>query len=228
MGPDLTDPDRGQIFRTRPQKYRWAPDTYVAFLMRNGQADMAVSRDGVQWKICSDHGFGYYLSAKSKMEGREIGEGTIANGMIRRGDRIWQYANCRVAGVGTGTYRVEQRLDGFMSLDAGERTGTVITRPMVFEGNRLTLNVVAEGSVKVGILNLPGRAMSGYHIGLTDAPKTSLAGFGVDECDPIRGDSVRQVVSWKGNNDVGNLAGQVVRLRFEMEKAKLYAFQFEE
>lgn len=227
MGPNLMDPDNGQIFRTRPQKYIWAPDTYVAFLIRGG-ADMALSRDGVHWKICSDEGLGYYLAAGMKFNGRQIGEPTVANGMIRRGDRIWQYANCRVAGVeGAHTYKIEQRLDGFMSLDAGDQAGVVITRPFVFQGNKLVLNVAAKGSVKVAILNLPGMEITGYNVGLTNRPKRPVTGFGIDDCDPITGDSVRYVITWKGNADVGNLSGQVVRLRFEMQDAKLYAFGFE-
>jgi hypothetical protein len=68
--------------------------------------------------------------------------------------------------------------------------------------------------------------ISGYNVGLTDSPKKPMRGFGLGDCDPIKTDSVRHVVTWKGDPDVGNLAGQVVRLRFEMKNAKLYSFQF--
>ena len=99
-----------------------------------------------------------------------------------------------------------------MSLDAAGQTGTIITKPLIFEGDKLLLNVAAKGSVRVGILNLPGRAFSG---------------FAVKDCDPITTDSVRQVMTWKGNSDVGKLAGKAVRLRIEMQNAKLFAFEFE-
>jgi hypothetical protein len=62
---------------------------------------------------------------------------------------------------------------------------------------------------------------------LTNPPKNGTRGYGIADCDPIRADSVRHVVTWKGDSDVGNLAGQVVRLRFEMQNAKLYAFKFD-
>ena len=113
-----------------------------------------------------------------------------------------------------------------MSLDAGEQTGTIITKPLIFEGDKLVLNVAAKGSVKVAILNLPGMEISGFNVGLTDAPKKAVRGFGIADCDPIKADSVRHVVTWKGDPDVSNLAGQVVRLRFEIKNAKLYSFQF--
>jgi len=51
-------------------------------------------------------------------------------------------------------------------------------------------------------------------------------GFGPVECDPIRADSVRRVVTWAGRSDVSRLAGRPVRLRFEMQNAGIFAFQF--
>jgi hypothetical protein len=210
MGPDLFDPDRGQVFRTRARKYEWAPDTYVAFLARNSQTELAVSRDGVNWHIFDAEGDSPYLSRKTRMSRGWTGEFWMMDGLIRRGDTIWQYAN---AGGGTQrkTIRLLQRLDGFASLDAGGQTGTIITRPFVFEGHKLTLNVAAKGTVKVALLNLPGKEISGYNVGLTDAPKEPVRGFGLGDCDPIRADSVRHIVTWKGDDDVGSLAGQVVR-----------------
>lgn len=262
MGPNVMNPNKGQIFRTRPQKYIWAPDTYVAFLIRGG-GDMAVSRDAVNWNIRPELGFymprGRFMnqpdwqpesygkarhkSKKTNQDKREKPElneqaktvdstgftsGDIANGIIRRGDELWQYANCRMTGGGLATVRFTQRLDGFLSLDAGDQAGVVITRPFVFQGNKLVLNVAAKGSVKVAILNLPAMEITGYNVGLTNRPKRPVTGYGIDDCDPITADSVRHVVTWKGNPDVGNLAGQVVRLRFEMQNAKLYAFEFKE
>ncbi len=227
MGPNILDPDNGQIFRTRPQKYPWAPDTYVAFLIRR-TADMATSRDGVHWRICSEDGLGYYLPQSIRLEGNPIRAGDIANGLIRRGDKIWQYANIAAPGKGrSGTCRFEQRLDGFMSLDAGEKMGVIITRPIIFDGDKLVINADVKGYLRVGIMGLAGKPMTAYNIALTNPPKKASTGYAVHECDPITGDSVRHVVSWGGNSFVGNLAGTVVRLRFEMENAKLYAFKFD-
>jgi hypothetical protein len=260
LGPDIFDPDYGQIFRTRPQKYEWAPDTYVAFMFRSG-CDMGVSRDAVNWKLRPELGFymppGRFMnqpdwqpesygkarhkSKKTKQDKREkpglngqartvdstgFTSGDIANGIIRRGDELWQYANCRLTGGGLATVRFTQRLDGFLSLDAGDKPGTFITRPFVFEGDKLVLNVAAGGSVKVGITALHGKPYTGHNVALTNPPKEGTRGFGTDDCDAISTDSVRHIVTWKGNSDVGNLAGQVVRLRFEMQNAKLYAFEF--
>jgi hypothetical protein len=230
MGPDIFDPDRSQVFRTRVRKYPWAPDTYVGFLARNHRTELAVSRDGIHWHIYDCEGDPPYLPRKVEVGGKQVGLGWVTDGLIRRGDTIWQYSNPERSPRGH-TVRFSQRLDGFVSLDAGKETGIIITRPFVFEGGKLTLNVdVGKGWVKVGLLNLPGRQITAYGITLSDdqEAKAEVPGFRVGDCDLIRTDSVRHVVTWKGISDVGNLAGRVVRLRFETQNAKLYAFEFKE
>ena len=74
------------------------------------------------------------------------------------------------------------------------------------------MNIAAKGSAKVAITDRHGKAISGFDSG---------------DCEPIKADSVRQTVTWGGNADVSSLAGKVVRLKFEMQNTKLYAFKFE-
>lgn len=104
-----------------------------------------------------------------------------------------------------------QRLDGFVSLDAGEDVGTVVTRPLVFEGQHLELNVAARGAVRVGLLDETGRP---------------LPGLALEDCDPITADSTRQTVSWGGQSDIGPHAGKVVQVQLRLHNAKVFALQF--
>lgn len=202
----------GQIYRTRAMKYPWAPDTYLAFVWRfsdddeHRQVDLGVSRDGVHWKFFADKT--WYMTPGADEEVLSL------YGLIRRGDELWQYFDFGGAHGGSKrrTYaRLTQRLDGFVSLDATERGGAAVTQPFVYEGNKLTLNVNAKGSVRVALL---------------DEGEMPIPGFDRKDCDVIRGDAVRHSVTWKGNPDVGRLAGKIVRLKFEMQDAKLYAFEF--
>ena len=73
------------------------------------------------------------------------------------------------------------------------------------------LNVAAKGTVRVGLLDETGQP---------------LKGCALADCDPIRVDSVRHPVTWRGRANVRAQAGKVVRLQFELQKAKLYAFEF--
>jgi hypothetical protein len=136
-------------------------------------------------------------------------------GLIRRGDEIWQYADYGGAhgGGNRRTYaRLTQRLDGFVSLDAGEKSGWVTTRPLIFKGRRLMLNVAAQGSMRVAVLDEKGN---------------ELKGFGLADCDPVIGDATSYLVRWRKNIDLSELAGKVVRLKFELKNTKLYAFKFD-
>jgi len=102
------------------------------------------------------------------------------------------------------------RLDGFVSLDAGAREGSVLTKPLVMEGKSLHLNVAAaEGAVRAEILDARGKRV--------------LSGFSRSECLPVRGDRLNAELKWK-RAEVSLLAGKTVRLRFILRNASLYAF----
>ena len=110
--------------------------------------------------------------------------------------------------------RYTLRLDGFVSVYAKAKGGELLTKPLRFEGDRLTLNFAtsAIGSVQVEIQDANGKP---------------VPGFTLADCPPLFGDTVERSVTWKGGPDVSRLAGQPVRLRFVMKDADLYSFQFE-
>lgn len=211
--------ENGEVYRTRAIKYPWALDVYLAFAWRFDanqvrQTDLFVSRDGETWTPLGD--IGMYMPSGGMFLGRTIVERLCQYGMIRRGDEIWQYAEYNTGPHGQGesfSVRVKQRLDGFTSLDAGAATGTITTHPLIFDGNRLTLNVAPKGLLKVALLDQTG------------AP---FPGFSMTDCDPIAIDSTSMPVSWNGSIDIGPLSGQTVKISFEMTQAKLFAFQFDE
>lgn len=105
------------------------------------------------------------------------------------------------------------RLDGFVSVNAPYAGGEFVTKPMVFSGRKLTLNVStsAVASVKVEIQDALGKP---------------LPGFAMDDCIEIWGDELARTVAWKSGTDVSKLAGRPVRLRFVMKDADIYAFRF--
>ena len=43
---------------------------------------------------------------------------------------------------------------------------------------------------------------------------------------PTFGDSLDRTISWQGKTDTSSLAGKPVRLRFQLNDADVYAFQF--
>jgi acyl-CoA thioesterase-1 len=201
----------GWVYRTRAIKYPWTPDVYLAFIWRYPGDDgarhveLAVSRNGRDWKL---FGTNWYIPTGAQDE--EI----TMYGLLRRGNEIWQYVNEGGAHGGSAPRywsRYKQRLDGFVSLDAGSETGTATTLPLRFQGTHFTLNIKAAGSAKVAITDENGKA---------------FAGFGLDDCDEIKGDFVDRTITWNGKGNVKSLAGKTIRLKFEMQNTKLYAFEF--
>lgn len=116
-------------------------------------------------------------------------------------------------GLGAHVRRLTLRIDGFVSLQASARGGELLTKPLVFEGGNLTLNLSTSGagSVQVEIQDAAGQPIPGY----------SLA-----DCPDVFGDELARVVRWRAGGDVRPLAGQPVRLRFVLQDADLYALQF--
>lgn len=106
------------------------------------------------------------------------------------------------------------RIDGFVSLEAGQGGGELITKPLVFEGATLSLNFAtsAAGAIRVEIQHADG---------------TPAEGFSLADCPESFGDTLDYPVSWNGKTDLSALAGTAVRLRFVMKDADLYSFVFE-
>ncbi len=110
--------------------------------------------------------------------------------------------------------RFTLRTDGFASVHAGADVGEMVTRPLKFAGKSLLVNYAtsAGGSLRVEVQNADGKA---------------IPGFALADCRNLVGDAIDQKVSWTKGKDVGELAGQTVRLRFVMQEADLFALQFQ-
>lgn len=110
--------------------------------------------------------------------------------------------------------RYSIRQDGFVSLNASFAGGEMTSRPVTFEGTRLSLNYAtsAAGSLKVAVLAADGSPIPGYT---------------VDDATELYGDSTAQTVTWAHGSDVSSLAGRPIRLQFQLRDADLYSFRFE-
>ncbi|MCY2968584.1 MAG: hypothetical protein NT069_34010 [Planctomycetota bacterium] len=113
---------------------------------------------------------------------------------------------------GTSLRRYTLRLDGFVSAHAPRAGGELITTPVVFTGNQLRINfsTSAAGLVRVEIQSAEGEP---------------LPGFSLADCHELFGDELDRRVIWKGDSDLGALAGKPVRLRFELQDADVYSFR---
>ena len=85
--------------------------------------------------------------------------------------------------------------------------------PVEVTGTELRANADAwRGSVRAALVD----ATSGQ----------PLPGYTMDECLALDADEIDQPLRWKGNENVSELSGKSVRVRFSVLNAELYAFWF--
>jgi hypothetical protein len=101
--------------------------------------------------------------------------------------------------------------------------GGFTTPQVIFQGGRLRLNVETQraGGVQVEIA-----AAEGAPKPVPQAEGEAIPGFSFADCDSASGNLPDHTVSWRGQADLSFLAGQPVSLRFRLQAAKIYAFQF--
>lgn len=116
-------------------------------------------------------------------------------------------------GPGSRVRRFTFRTDGFVSVHAAVEGGELITKPLRVGGRQLYVNFVtgAGGSIRVAVEDHQGKP---------------IRGLGLADCLPMRGDEIDHPIRWKADDDLNRLAGQAVRLRFNLNNADLYAMRF--
>ncbi|MEX0685157.1 MAG: LamG-like jellyroll fold domain-containing protein [Balneolales bacterium] len=238
VDPEI-DPLTMGVYNPKALKYPWAPDTYVAFPVwyfhyyegpegrqilskRFGggptETQFAASRDAVNWKRYPRPVY----SGIGRYDGLDITQTFIAQGLVKRGEELWQYvfldSDYHSALDRSGerrVYRLVQRFDGFVSAEAPyEEYGEIVTRPLKFEGNRLVLNIDTDAH--------------GYAtVGLIDEDHNPIPGYSHDDAIYINGDFIEIDAQWldKGN-DLSSLQDQNIRVVIKMRGAKLYSMQF--
>ncbi|WP_233200438.1 hypothetical protein [Blastopirellula marina] len=125
------------------------------------------------------------------------------------------YVNQEYGQPTANIHRYSLRLDGFASVQARGEKGSVTTKPLTFTGDQLAINFAtsAAGSIQVEIQDAEGNPIPGYT--LKDASETI-------------GNAIDRPVRWKEKGyDVSELAGKTVRLKFVLDDADIYAFQFQ-
>ena len=123
------------------------------------------------------------------------------------------YVNQDYAQPTAHLHRYSLRLDGFTSISAPYAGGEVITKPFAFSGKELEINysTSAAGEIKFEIQDENGKP---------------IPGFTMEESQTLIGNEIARIVSWKGNEDVKELASKPVRLRIYMKDADLYSLRF--
>ena len=227
IGADKLDPKRDDL-KTPPQLYNLDCVAYESLLLglfsiwrgqpkdrpKPNEVCAGFSRDGFYWHRPERRAL---IPVSEKHGDWNWGNVQSAGGCcLVVGDKLYFYVSGRagirgspLSGVSTTGLAILRR-DGFASMDAGDREGTLTTRPVRFRGKHLFVNLdAADGELRVEALDEKGNA---------------LEPFTKETCLAVRGDRTLQAVTWKGTRDLSRLAGRPVKFRFHLTKGKLYAF----
>lgn len=226
-----------QIYIQQTTPYYRAPHLYVATAARFNPGRTAITAEqaalaGVEERYWHDTADGVLMTTRAHSDAyhRTFMESWIrpgpgpehwvsranypACGVVPTGENEMSvYVNRRYAQEAAYIERLTLRPDGFCSLNAGYGGGEMVTVPLRFSGDRLSLNLAtsAAGDVRVELQDASGAAIEGH--ALADA-------------DELIGDQLDRIVTWGGRADVSALAGRPVRLRFVLRDANLFSMRF--
>jgi hypothetical protein len=227
VGSDRLDPSRADL-KTPCELYNLDAAAYESVLLglfsiwrgqpndrpKPNEVCVGFSRDGFHWYRPDRRAF---IPVSENYGDWNWGNVQSAGGCcLVVGDKLYFYVSGR-AGVRGSSSSGESstglailRRDGFASMDAGARGGTLTTRPVRFAGRHCFVNAdIDGGELRVEILGEDGKA---------------IAPFTRTNCEPIQTDATLQAVRWKGVDDLSALAGRPVKFRFRLKNGSLYSF----
>ena len=230
---------RMDFYGPNVSKYDGIPDAYIALpnayyhwkfdltrKSRRGKpiqlpstldVQLMTSRDGIRWSRTPERRPFIRLGPKGSFWSSTLWPANV----LAVGDEVWIYfagldvshkEQSLLKSDGART-RAILRLDGFLSADAAYTGGELTTRPLLFNGDRLQLNLATGAG---GVLRLE----------ILDGNGKPVPGFTLEQADEINGNYIRVMASWRRSSELGPLAGKPVKLRFVMRDTKLYSFQF--
>jgi len=103
--------------------------------------------------------------------------------------------------------------DGRIAIHSDSDNGELLLLPFRFEGNALHIEffTTPKGSIRVELRTFKDVAIKGYLL---------------DDCVALRGSEQTARVSWRGDNGLEALAGQLIRMRIEIKHADLLSLRF--
>ncbi len=181
------------------------------------EVQLACSRDLKTWTRLGDR--------KAFIESSPLGAGAYDLACVLppsfpvvRGDELWfyytggmNYGLVLEKGVNNDAFAIclaILRRDGFISLDAGEQEGTLVTEPFTMPGGALFVNADAlQGEIRAEVLDDAGNLVA------ASAPMT--------------GDQPHGEFQWP-NGALAEAKGTTANIRFRLSHASIYAYWFGE
>jgi len=202
------------------------------------EARIASSGDGIHWQRFHSRETFLKLGAEGAWD---AGIANINSPPVGQGEKLLLYYSGGTVGQyepfaaqreshgGIGVAQMKR--DRFVAQRAGDRTGYLLTREFIFDGNTLRVNLAADSRpyhnprLRVEVLRHPPIGEhADYFFKEQGGYSYRYEGFGLDDCAHLSGDGTAMQVGWR-NKNLGALAGQPIYLRFELRDMDLYSFR---
>lgn len=194
-----------------------------------GPENHICARDGIQKRNVISLGYsrdGFHFTRPTHLSFMNVNEAEGAwnwgnmqsiNGVpLIVGDSLYFYSSGRrlskvMWDSHTSTGLATLRRDGFVSMQASRKEGYLLTEKLSFDGKYLFVNAeVGKGKLLVEVL---------------DAEGNPIDGFTKKECVAMsKANSTKQLIIWKGKQDLSSLNGENIRLKFYLSDGDLYSF----
>ncbi len=155
--------------------------------------------------------------ANSPINAFDYGFIGTARAPVVMGDELWFYysgwdqVHEDYKGLKAAVGLAKLRLDGFCSMQAGDKEGWLISRREVFNTPEVTINA------KCG----PGGYVTAE---IVDRNNNVIRGFEKNYCNAFQGDSVRGKLTWKTREFPEGLRDKDRKIRFYVRNADLYSY----
>ncbi len=222
--PDALDEPKAQIYGHHGFIYesmwigmlRVMHDDLIADSYKQTTIELTASRDGRNWSRVADRAQFIPLGRPDEWDPHYHDAFTSP---ITVGDELWIYYRSqplwkdmhdKISRIGLAILR----RDGFVSLEAQDQDGFVVTRPLTFAGRTLFVNadVAESGSLTAEVQDQTGKPLTAYAF---------------DRSIPVTGDRTKTPVRWVGGENIERDSSESLRLSFRLRKAKLYSFWIE-
>src|SRR5690606_35884498 len=165
---------------------------------KHNEIKIGFSRDGFHWYRPDSESFikGTYQSGSWDKAFINVPQGVF---VVKGDSLIFPYTG--YSGVSSngvkGMYRggsigiATLRRDGFASMEAGTKNGTLTTKPVVFDGKYLFVNVdCPEGELRVELLDEKNKVIQAYSY---------------DKCKAVKVNKTLYQIEWQGATDLSGL-----------------------
>ncbi len=117
----------------------------------------------------------------------------------------------------------------WIGLKSDTNGGYVLTREVIVSGDRIEVNF--QGIIAPYMKPIEGKPLGFVRTQLLRRSDATgklqpIPGFTMKECDPLIGDNLSGVVTWKGKTDLTGLRGTPVYVRFHIVNSELWGMRF--